>query len=27
MKGGDVMMGNGIKMNVLEGTMSGLPVH
>ena len=27
MKGGDVMMGNGMKMNVLDGTMSGMPAH
>jgi uncharacterized protein DUF3617 len=25
MKGGDVMMSNGMKMNVLDGTMSGMP--
>lgn len=25
MKGGDVWMGNGMKMNVLDGTMSGMP--
>ncbi len=27
MKGGDVMMGNGMKMNVIDGTMSGMPKH
>ena len=27
MKGGDVMMSNGMKMNVLDGTMSGGPPH
>jgi hypothetical protein len=27
MRGGDVMMSNGMKMNVLDGTMSGLPAH
>jgi hypothetical protein len=27
MKGGDVMMSNGMKMNVLDGTMSGMPAH
>jgi hypothetical protein len=27
MKGGDVIMGNGMKMNVLDGTMSGVPAH
>lgn len=25
MKGGDVIMSNGMKMNVLDGTMSGMP--
>jgi hypothetical protein len=25
MKGGDVVMSNGVKMNVIDGTMSGLP--
>ena len=25
MKGGDVIMGNGMKMNVIDGTMSGMP--
>jgi hypothetical protein len=27
MKGGDVIMANGMKMNVLDGTMSGVPPH
>lgn len=27
MKGGDVVTSNGIKMNVLDGTMSGAPSH
>lgn len=27
MKGGDVMMSNGMKMNMLDGTMSGIPAH
>ncbi len=27
MKGGDVVMNNGMKMNVLDGTMSGGPPH
>jgi hypothetical protein len=27
MKGGDVVMSNGMKMNVLDGTMSGGPPH
>ena len=27
MKGGDVVMSNGMKMNVLDGTMSGVPAH
>ncbi|MGD0142469.1 MAG: DUF3617 family protein [Rhizomicrobium sp.] len=27
MKGGDVFMPNGVKMNVIDGTMSGLPKH
>jgi hypothetical protein len=25
MRGGDVIMANGMKMNVLDGTMSGVP--
>jgi hypothetical protein len=27
MKGGDVIMANGMKMNALDGTMSGAPSH
>jgi hypothetical protein len=27
MKGGDVVMSNGVKMNVIDGTMSGRPPH
>ena len=27
MRGGDVIMANGMKMNVLDGTMSGVPQH
>lgn len=27
MRGGDVIMANGMKMNVLDGTMSGMPPH
>jgi hypothetical protein len=27
MKGGDVVMSNGMKMNVLDGTASGMPSH
>ena len=27
MKGGDVIMSNGMKMNVIDGTMSGMPSH
>ncbi len=27
MRGGDVIMANGMKLNVLDGTMSGVPPH
>jgi hypothetical protein len=27
MKGGDVIMSNGMKINALDGTASGLPSH
>jgi hypothetical protein len=27
MKGGDVIMSNGMKMNIIDGTMSGMPSH
>jgi len=27
MKGGDVVMSNGMKMNVIDGTVSGIPAH